>query len=130
MAEISGAVRFTISHPAIHLMLLHYVSPSKKKNEMGTFGNRSFRLHFSNFPCSSSLQCIVTKLQTRKQTGTLSLSLYKAVMYLECSPFLEKERDGGGPIAPMCPFVVFLSKRHREGNDFTDYRRGTFREVS
>ena len=22
-------------------------------------------------------------------------------MYLECSPFLEKERDGGGPIAPM-----------------------------
>ena len=33
---------------------------------------------------------------------------YKAVMYLECSPFLEKERDGGGPIAPMCPFVAFF----------------------
>ena len=29
-------------------------------------------------------------------------------MYLECYPFLEKERDGGGPIAPMCPFVAFL----------------------
>ena len=29
-------------------------------------------------------------------------------MYLECSPFLEKERDGGGPIALMCPFVAFL----------------------
>ena len=41
------------------------------------------------------LQCIVTKVQTRKQTGTLSLSLYKAAMYLECSPFLEKGRDGG-----------------------------------
>ena len=54
------------------------------------------------------VQCIVTKVQTRKQTGTLSLSLYKAVMYLECSPFLEKERDGGGPIAPMCPFVAFF----------------------
>ena len=54
------------------------------------------------------IQCIVTKVQTRKQTGTLSLSLYKAVMYLECSPFLEKERDGGGPIALMCPFVAFF----------------------
>ena len=54
----------------------------------------------------SLLQCIVTKVQTRKQMGTLSL--YKAVMYLECSPFLEKERDGWRPIAPMCPFVAFF----------------------
>ena len=54
------------------------------------------------------IQCIVTKVQTRKQTGTLSLSLYKAAMYLECSPFLEKERDGWRPIAPMCPFVAFF----------------------
>ena len=54
------------------------------------------------------VQSIVTKVQTRKQTGTLSLSLYKAVMYLECSPFLEKERDGGGLVAPMCPFVAFF----------------------
>ena len=54
------------------------------------------------------IQCIVTKVQTRKQTDTLSMSLYKVVMYLECSPFLEKERDGGGLIAPMCPFVSFF----------------------
>ena len=38
--------------------------------------------------------------------GTLSLSLYKAVMYLECSPFLEKERDSGGPIHIVCKFSV------------------------
>ena len=29
-------------------------------------------------------------------------------MYLQCSPFLEKERDGWRPIAPMCPFVAFF----------------------
>ena len=28
-------------------------------------------------------------------------------MYLDYSPFLEKERDGGGLIAPMCSFVAF-----------------------
>ena len=50
------------------------------------------------------IQCIVTKVETRKQTGTLFL--YKAVMYLECVPFLEKERDRGGPIAPTCPFAL------------------------
>ena len=55
-----------------------------------------------------SVQSIVTKVQTRKQMGTLSLSLYKAFMYLECSPFLQKERDGGGPKAPKCPFVAFF----------------------
>ena len=52
------------------------------------------------------LQWIVTKVQARKQTGTLSL--HKAVMYLECFPSLEKERDGGGLIAPLRPFVSFL----------------------
>ena len=64
--------------------------------------------HFLHTSDGKQIQCIVTKVQTRKQTGTLSLSLYKAGMYLECSPFLEKERDGGGPIAPMCPFVAFF----------------------
>ena len=29
-------------------------------------------------------------------------------MYLECFPFLEKVRDGGGPKAPICPFVTFF----------------------
>ena len=66
----------------------------------------SFFLHDSYIK-AKYIKWIVTKVQTRKQTGTLSLSLYKAVMYLECSPFLEKERDGGGPIALMCPFVAF-----------------------
>ena len=51
---------------------------------------------------------LCNKVQTRKQTGTLSLLLYKAAMYLECSPFLEKERDSWRPIAPMCPFVAFF----------------------
>ena len=58
-------------------------------------------------PCHS-IQCIVTRVQTRKLMGTLSLSLYKAVMYLEYSPFPEKERDGWRLIAPMCPFVSFF----------------------
>ena len=57
---------------------------------------------------SKWLQCIATKVQTGKQTSTLFLSLYKAVMYLGCSLFLGKERDGRGPIAPMCPFVAFF----------------------
>ena len=30
------------------------------------------------------------------------MSLYKSVMYLECSPFLEKEGDGEGQMARMC----------------------------
>ena len=29
-------------------------------------------------------------------------------MYLECSPFLGKERDCGGPIEPICPFVAYF----------------------
>ena len=53
------------------------------------------------------VKCIVTKTQTRIQTGTLSLSLYKIVTFLECYPFLEKERDGG-LIPPMCLFVSLL----------------------
>ena len=58
--------------------------------------------------CTETVLCIVTKVQTRKQTGTLSLPLYKAAKYLECSPFLEKEEDGGGPIAAMCLFVALF----------------------
>ena len=51
-----------------------------------------------------NIQCIVTKVQTRKQTGTLSLYLYEAVMYLEYSPFLEKERADGWLIAVQAFF--------------------------
>ena len=59
-----------------------------------------------------------TKVRTRKHTVTLSLSLYKTVMYLECSPFLEEERDGGGPIAPTCPFVAFFILPWLAGNEY------------
>ena len=52
------------------------------------------------------IQWIVRKFQTKKQTGTLYLC--KAVRYLECLPFLEKVREGRGPIAPMCSFVAFF----------------------
>ena len=84
---------------------------------------------FLEFKCSEPasairkerVKCIETKFQTRKQTNTLSMSLYKAVMYLEFSPFLDKEREGGGAnstdvsvcclfilplLAEKCPFVT------------------------
>ena len=42
----------------------------------------------------------------------------KAVIFIECSPFLEKERGGGGLKAPMCPFVSFYILPWLAGNKY------------
>ena len=42
----------------------------------------------------------------------------KAVIFIECSPFLEKERGGGGLKAPMCPFVSFFINPWPAGYDY------------
>ena len=44
----------------------------------------------------TQIQLIVRKVPTRKQKGNLSLSSYKAVIYLECAPLWEKERGSEG----------------------------------
>ena len=73
----------------------------------------TFQRRLGTVGTNKDIQCIVTKAQTRKSTGPLSLSLYKAVMHLECSPFLEKERANSTDVPVCCLFYSALISRKK-----------------